>query len=69
MRPSWMSFAVTAIIVIQFLTSESFLVKPLHTHSTTKSLQINTYALSQSFYWLCSFRAAVKVLETIQVAL
>lgn len=66
---SWMSFAVIAIIIIQLLTSESFLVKLIRHCSTMKYLQENTSALRQSFHWVCSSHASVKVLKTLQVAL
>lgn len=64
-----MSFAVIEIIIIKFLTSESFLVKPLHHRSAMRSPQKNNSALRQSFYWVCTFHASVKMLQAVQVAL
>jgi len=64
-----MSFAVTVIIIIQSLTPENFLVKLLHHYSTIKYLQENTSALRQSFHWIWSSHASVKVLEPLQVPL
>lgn len=66
---SWMSFAVIAIIIIQLLMSESFLVILLHHCSTVKYLQENNSAPRQSFHWVCSSHSSVKLLETLQVAL